>query len=56
MRVYSAGATGNTYVLMVLLFLQLPRHMLIALVGIVFSVINPLVPIVSIIYFAGESF
>ena len=31
--------------------LQLPRHMLILFVGIVFSVINPLVPVMTIVYF-----
>lgn len=35
--------------------LQLPRHMLILFVAIVFSVINPLVPIMAIIYFTGSS-
>ena len=32
--------------------MQLPRHMLILFVGIVFSVINPLVPVMTIVYFA----
>lgn len=32
--------------------LQLPRHMLILFVALVFSIINPLVPIMSIVYFA----
>ena len=32
--------------------MQLPRHMLILFVGIVFSIINPLVPVITIIYFA----
>ena len=51
-RLHSSRLCQPATCLSLALCLQLPRHMLILFVGIVFSVINPLVPVMTIIYFA----